>query len=86
MSDLPDWAYVFTHLGFIIRRLEDRGITDKPDNAPLPRGVLSCGEACQLLPLLFVLLAEKYPPLSDPDQLLELLAIARMDEASGLPN
>ena len=86
MNDLGDWARVYVHVGLILQRLEDREINYKPDSAPLPRGVLTCGEACQLFPLLFVLLAQKYPELADPDQLSELLAQARMESASGLPN
>ncbi len=86
MNDLSDWAVVYTHVGLILQRLEDREINFKADAAPLPRGILTCGEACQLLPLLFVLLAQKYPELADPDQLSELLAQARMESASGLPN
>lgn len=86
LNDIADWACVYAHVGVIIARLQDREIDCKPDNAPLPRGVLTCGEAMMLLPLLFVLLAQKYPELQDPDQLSELLAQARTQSASGLPN
>lgn len=86
MNDLTDWACVYAHVGLILQRLEDREIGDKSESAPLPRGVLTCGEAVMLLPLLFVLLAQKYPELQDPDQLSELLAHARIEGASGLPN
>jgi len=86
LSDLPEWACLYAHVGLIIERLEDREIGCKSDNAPLPRGVITCGEAWTLFPLLFVLLAQKYPELSDPDQLSELLAPARTASASGLPN
>ncbi len=85
-DDITSWACVHMHIGLIIERLQDREIDTRGDNEPLPRGVLTCGEACQLIPLLFVLLAEKFPQFQDPDQLSELLAQARTESASGLPN
>lgn len=86
LSELPEWACVYAQIGLIIQRMEDRQIHCKADAAPLPRGVLTCGEAWQLIPLLFVLLHQRYPELADPDQLSELLAQARTESASGLPN
>lgn len=86
MLELGEAAILFTQVGVILQRLEDRAIGMKPDSAPLPRGVLTCGEAWFLLPVLFALIAEKFPQLSDPDQLSELLAHARMESACGLPN
>lgn len=85
-SDISDYAVVYTMVGLILQRMEDRGIPSKADHAPLPRGVLTCGEAWTLLPLLFMLLAQKHPELADPDQLSDLLAQARMESACGLPN
>lgn len=85
-DDLSEWACLYVHVGLIIERMEDREINSKPDNAPLPRGVFTCGEAWQFMSLLFVLLAQKHPQLMDPDQLQELLARAHMESASGLPN
>ena len=85
-DDLSDWAALYMHIGIVIERMEDREINAKPDAAPLPRGVLTCGEAWQFMSLLFVLLHQRYPEFSDPDQLSELLARARTESASGLPN
>ena len=86
MLDIGEAAILFAHVGIILQRLEDRAIGLKPDSAPLPRGALTCGEAWFLLPVLFALIAEKFPQLSDPDQLSELLASARTESACGLPN
>lgn len=86
MFDEPEWAALYVHIGLILERMEDREINTKPDASPLPRGVLTCGEAWQFMSLLFVLLAQKHEALQDPDQLSELLAIARLNDASGRPN
>lgn len=86
LSDLPDWACVYAHVGVILQRFGEREIDSKPESEPLPRGMLTCGEAMMLLPLLFVLLAQKFPELQDPDQLSELIAQARTESACGLPN
>lgn len=85
-DDLSEWAALYMHIGLVIERMEDREINAKLDSAPLPRGVLTCGEAWQFMSLLFVLLHQRYPEFSDPDQLSELLARARTESASGLPN
>ena len=85
-DDLPEWAALYTHVGLIISRMEDRDINSKRDCEPLPRGIITCGEAWQFFSLLFVLLAQKHPALQDPDQLSELLAVARLNDTSGLPN
>jgi len=86
IDDTSQWAALFMHIGIVLERMEDREINSKPDAAPLPRGVLTCGEAWQFMSLLFVLLHQRYPEFADPDQLSELLAQARTESASGLPN
>lgn len=85
-DDVADWAALYMHIGLIIERMEDRDINSRRDSDPLPRGVLTCGEAWQFMSLLFVLLAQKFPDFQDPDQLSELLAVARLNDTSGLPN
>ena len=79
-------AVLFAQVGIIISRIEDREITHKPMNAPLPRGVLTCGEAWTLIPALFMLLAQKFPSLADPEHLSELLRSAYLDSAGGRLN
>lgn len=83
---LEECAVLFAQVGVIIERVEDREITSKPSNSPLPRGVLTCGEAWTLLPVLFVLLAQRFPQLADPETLSEILTRSYTDSASGLPN
>lgn len=86
LLDAPELAAMFTHLGIVLSRMEDRGINEKPDTSPLPRGVLTCGEAWHFVSVLFALLAQMHPALQDPDQLSELLAVAMMNDAGGRPN
>jgi hypothetical protein len=83
MLDLSDSAILFLQVGLLLQRLEDRDIFVQPDNKPLPRGALTCGEATMMLATLFAMLAEKYPALSDPDQLSELLVRLYTGSAGG---
>ena len=86
IDDPSQWAALYMHIGLVLERMEDREIHCKSDSEPLPRGVMTCGEAWQFMSLLFVLLHQRYPEFADPDQLSELLAQARTESASGLPN
>jgi len=79
-------AVLFAQVGLIISRLEDMEITSKPMSSPLPRGILTCGEAWTLIPALFMLLADKFPSLSDPEHLSELLQRLYTSTASGRLN
>jgi hypothetical protein len=44
-------------------------VDERSYGAPLPRGVLTCGEAYALLPLVMIMLAERYPALHDQAEL-----------------
>ncbi len=86
IDDPAQLAAIYMYVGVVLERMEDREIHCKPDAAPLPRGVLTCGEAWQFISMLFAMLHQRYPEFADPDQLSELLAQARTESASGLPN
>lgn len=42
-------------------------IEDRSYGSPLPRGMLTCGEAQALIPLVAILLAQVHPLLVDPE-------------------
>jgi hypothetical protein len=81
-----DGALLFAQVGLVISRLEDLEINCKPLSSPLPRGALSCGEACTLIPALFMLLADRFPSLADPEHLSELLQRIYTAGAGGKPH
>lgn len=79
-------AVVFAHVGLIIQRMFDAGVFDKPASAAVPRAAITCGEAATLIPMLFVMLAQRFPSLNDPDELSELMIRAFTDSAGGKPH
>ncbi len=70
----------------IIGTLEAACIDTRGDCAPLPRGMLSCGEAMRLIPALVILLMQAHPRLLEPGMLEIAMDIAAMEGASGEPN
>ena len=52
----------------------------------MPRAALTCGEAATLIPMLFVMLAQRFPSFNDPDELSELMIRAFTDSAGGKPH
>ena len=85
MIDEADAAYVFVRAALTLERAFDAGIMDKLRNA-VPKEVLNCGELMSFMPILVALLHEKFPNLSDPDHLSELLMSRFTETASGRPN
>lgn len=66
--------------------LESMLIGDRPENEPLPRGVLTCGEAWRLIPACACLLFDRFPQLVDPDTFNEALRTAKLHSACGSIN
>jgi len=79
-------AVIFAHVGLVLSRMADAGMFDRPSSSAIPKAALTCGEAAVFVPLLFVMLAQRYPQLSDPDALSELLHGAWLNSAGGKPN
>lgn len=67
-----------------LERLEDADLSDKRDGAPLPRGVLTCGQACRFVPALLLMILERYPDLKDDGVLDNCLRNAMAASASGV--
>lgn len=56
--------------------LEAACIHEQEDAAPLPRGLLTCGEACRMAGALVALIPERYPQLLEPGVLEETLTVS----------
>lgn len=83
---LEEAALLYAQAALITERLEDAEIDSRRPASPLPGKVLTCGEAWNLIPLVMVLLEQRYPQLSDPDTLSELLSGEYIRSAGGKPN
>ena len=66
--------------------LEAVGIEYQPEHAPLPRGVLSCGEACAVVSAVVGLVLTLYPQLADPDVLVDTVAASEVRDPTGAMN
>lgn len=86
MSDeLPRFELPFDHAAIlyvtacsVLGRMQEAepAVGDRMYDAPLPRGVLRCGEAQALLPLVMILLVQMYPHLTDQEALETALRTA----------
>jgi hypothetical protein len=63
---IDDAAVVMSALGVVIARMEEREIDQKAPYTALPRGTLTCGEACMIVGAASLLLMHAYPRLHDP--------------------
>lgn len=70
----------------IIGTLDAACIIEREYNAPLPRGMLSCGEALTLVPALVVLLLRAFPQLNDAEEFRESVNLALMHVADSEVN
>lgn len=70
----------------VLGTLEGMDIIDRPETEPLPRGVLTCGEAVRLIPAIVVLVTQMYPELLEPNALEEALRIATVRGAGSIIN
>lgn len=70
----------------VMGTLEAYSAQERESSEPLPRGLLTCGEAVRLIPAVVMLVAEMYPQLLEPNVLEESLRIAALADARGDPN
>ena len=63
--------------------LESACIDQQPQYAPLPRGILTCGEACRLVPAVIALALQLYPQLADPEVLERIVLNAKTTGTTG---
>lgn len=66
--------------------LEAACIDQAPDGQPLPRGMLTCGEATTLIPALARIVLLVFPKLGDPDVLELAVRAAFARSAAGMAN
>jgi hypothetical protein len=84
MSDIPppldlpfdQAAVLYLTTLSVLGRMQDSDIDERGYGATLPRGVLTCGEAMALMPLVMILLVGVYPQLLDQDALESALRTA----------
>jgi len=63
--------------------LEAACINEAPQYAPLPRGILTCGEACRLVPAVIALALRLHPQLADAEVLQQILLNAKTTGTTG---
>jgi hypothetical protein len=80
---LDDAGVLLADVMAALERLEDAEIPDRRDGDPLPRGVITCGQACRFVPSLLALLVHLYPQLSEDGVLESTIRNAAMAGASG---
>lgn len=83
---VEDAAYLLVRANQVMGALEAAVITERQYAEPLPRGMLSCGEACDLVPALVVLLTKLYPQLANPEALDQALRDGVVAGTSGAIN
>ena len=66
---LEQAAYLYLTAAGAMCRMIEADIPDGPFGAEIPRRVLTAGQASALIPVLVVLLAERFPGLLDDDVL-----------------
>lgn len=79
-------ALLLTDVARIAGTMDARCLLDGPDSAPLPRGMMSCGEAARLTGALTILLLEKFPALAEESEFAGALNLVRMEFTEGDPN
>ena len=62
-------AYLYLTAAGVMCRMIDADLPDGPFGAEIPRRVLTAGQASALIPIVVLLLAEKFPGLLDDDVL-----------------
>lgn len=67
----------------IMGTLEAASIQERPDGEPLPRGLLTCGEACRLVPAVVLLSLQIYPRLIEEGVLETILRNAMTTGPTG---
>lgn len=63
--------------------LEAACIQERPEYEPLPRGILSCGEVCRLIPAIIAMALQLHPQLAEPGVLQTILRNAMTTGTTG---
>jgi hypothetical protein len=78
-----DAAVMLAEAVRIMQKLDEGSISERPLSAPLPRGVISCGDACLLSSAVVLLSLRSYPDLADPEILADAIRSAVMKHMRG---
>jgi hypothetical protein len=78
-------AVLLAELARTMVRIEDADIKSKPDHAPLPRGIMSCGEAVRYVPVLMALLRQSHKDLWEPGALATAVQQANLTLSTTRP-
>lgn len=70
----------------VLGTIEAACIHERPPLEDLPRGLLTCGQACLLASAALALALERFPELLEPGTLEEALRIAQLHDANGAIN
>lgn len=66
--------------------LEAACIQERPPGEPLPRGLLTCGEAARIVPAVVLLVLELFPVLLEAGVLEQALRSAALNSSGGVYN
>ena len=88
MSDIgPDSVGLFLAEAVqIMGALETACIHELPNSAPLPRGMLTCGEVCRMVPAVIALALKLHPELIEEGVLEAIIHNAEIAGAGGAVN
>lgn len=79
-------ALLLADVARISGTLEAANLLDGPDSAPLPRGMVTCGEIARLTGALTILLIERWPTLAEESEFAGALDLVRMEFVDGEPS
>lgn len=73
----------FAEAAQLMNVLEAACVHEAPEYAPLPRGILTCGEACRMVPAVMAMALQLYPQLADPAVLERIILNAKTTGTTG---
>lgn len=83
---IGDAALLLADALLVMGALESMAIGERDNCEPLPRGVLTCGEAWRLIPVAAALLFERFPQLVDEDAFIAALRDAALTNSASTLN
>ena len=75
-----------TEAVLLMNTLEAACINERPEYEPLPRGMLTCGEVCRIVPAVIAMSLHLYPQLAEDGVLEAILRNAMTTGTTGAVN
>ena len=75
----PQAAVLFAAACAVVAKLDAIVIEARSPSDPLPRGILTCGDAMAMVSAVLVLAPQLFPALRDPEVVLDSLNSARLE-------